>query len=456
MIFSGALDAHDVLHASAGVTRPLWDYEGARLNDLGWQIEPLVAPASCSLQGWANISELLEGARPAAVANRKPWAAWSEKRRIVDAVIYNGESDMLELRLAEIGSLIDGLVVVESCTTFTGIEKPRFLLDAAIEALTVGRGPLARSGVLGVGDAPESLSKLQQLAAQDCASLRRVGSGAQTLVVPTRHGWPLILVDASGWMDPSREASVSESAAFSAEGLHRTSIMSGLQALRPPLRVGFDLILSNDLDEIPNADVLTLAKHCDWRLPHDAVTPEVGSLPWERAPSVTRDRLHLEMAFFLYSFEWRVGVVRKAALNVFPGFSESWYVSHSRRSDRLLAGAGWHCSFCFPLVTQVVDKVRAYSHASRATKPLHTDPDHVQRAMCRGADLFGHLPEAYSLRAVACVHRRQRSIVDAPHGLRREPTRWPFLLPGRCVRQDAPASLATADLVLPFDGTETF
>lgn len=44
---------------------------------------------------------------------------------IYDCVLYNGEADMLELRLHELAGVVDRFVIVESCETFTGLEQPR-------------------------------------------------------------------------------------------------------------------------------------------------------------------------------------------------------------------------------------------------------------------------------------------------------------------------------------------
>lgn len=46
---------------------------------------------------------------------------------IVDAFTYNGEADLLELRLAELWPVVDRFVIVEADTTFTGLAKSRLL-----------------------------------------------------------------------------------------------------------------------------------------------------------------------------------------------------------------------------------------------------------------------------------------------------------------------------------------
>lgn len=50
-------------------------------------------------------------------------------RRVYDCTIYNGEIDLLELRLEELDRVVDVFVVVEAGKTFTGKRKAQTLLD---------------------------------------------------------------------------------------------------------------------------------------------------------------------------------------------------------------------------------------------------------------------------------------------------------------------------------------
>lgn len=53
---------------------------------------------------------------------------------IVDACLYNGEADMLELRLHELSDVVDTFVLVEGAETFTGQPKRLAWLDQRNEA----------------------------------------------------------------------------------------------------------------------------------------------------------------------------------------------------------------------------------------------------------------------------------------------------------------------------------
>lgn len=48
---------------------------------------------------------------------------------IYDCFLYNGEADILELRLHELADVVDRFIIVESCETFTGLEQP---LDTSV------------------------------------------------------------------------------------------------------------------------------------------------------------------------------------------------------------------------------------------------------------------------------------------------------------------------------------
>ncbi|KAA0162589.1 hypothetical protein FNF27_08042 [Cafeteria roenbergensis] len=138
------------------------------------------------------------------------------------------------------------------------------------------------------------------------------------------------------------------------------------------------------------------------------------------------------------------GVVKHAAVTVWPGWTgrlQEWW-RHSRRSDILLGAAGWHCSWCFRRVAQAVNKALTYSHSDRAHRPDHTDPAAMQRRMCSGADPFDQVPEVYTLAALADATissaSEARDATDVPALVARQPWAVPWLLPGRCEREDAP------------------
>ena len=44
-------------------------------------------------------------------------------RKVIDAVLYNGEKDMLDLRIQELNSAVDEFWIIEGNCTFTGASK---------------------------------------------------------------------------------------------------------------------------------------------------------------------------------------------------------------------------------------------------------------------------------------------------------------------------------------------
>lgn len=64
----------------------------------------------------------------------------------------------------------------------------------------------------------------------------------------------------------------------------------------------------------------------------------------------------------------------------------------------MLADSGWHCSYCFRTIPEYIVKMKGFSHADRIGGRLDLlEPQRIQETICRGKDIFGMLPEAYSV-----------------------------------------------------------
>ncbi|KAG0475487.1 hypothetical protein HPP92_015173 [Vanilla planifolia] len=174
-----------------------------------------------------------------------------------------------------------------------------------------------------------------------------------------------------------------------------------------------DIVIMADADEIPSPHTVQLLRWCDG------------------IPTV----LHLELRHYMYSFEFPVDFSSwRATANVYrTGIS----YRHSRRSDLILADAGWHCSFCFRRIEDFVFKMLAYSHADRVRLQSFLDRSRIQRIICEGADLFDMLPEEYSFKELIKKMGpipRSASAVHLPRYLIENAERYRFLLPGGCLR----------------------
>jgi len=274
-----------------------------------------------------------------------------------------------------------------------------------------------------------------------------------------------------------------QSSPFGAEGEHRRGLALAGAAVSSP----GDLLMSGDVDEIPRRDVVALLRGCDvdgsaashgvvappgWvGAAADAVAaagaaaaasplPSPAPLTSKRRPAVRGGSgggasggrapppfrpsvLQLDLSTYLYSLEHPRGRVRHSSVTVRGGPTDdgSWW-GHSRKSDAVLIGAGWHLSWAFRRVAQVVSKAVSYSHSDRAHRPEHTDAAAAQGRMCRGDDPFGQVPEATTwaelLDSTVAAAARRDTAADAPSLLLRQPWAMPWLLPGNCLREDDP------------------
>lgn len=99
------------------------------------------------------------------------------------------------------------------------------------------------------------------------------------------------------------------------------------------------------------------------------------------------------------SFEWYLGMSSWRASVALWNPAWSFY-RHSKSGERLLADSGWHCSFCFRTLKEYAAKMKGFSHSDRIGGRIDLlDPKRIQEVVCKGKDIFGMLPEAYSVSA---------------------------------------------------------
>jgi len=175
------------------------------------------------------------------------------------------------------------------------------------------------------------------------------------------------------------------------------------------------IVLMSDVDEIPSKHTVELLKSCNF-----------GT------------SIHLQLRNYLYSFEWYIGPSSwRASAHLWH--SGSIY-RHSKSGETILADSGWHCSYCFRTLPEFVGKMKGFSHSDRiGGRVQHLDPKRIQDTICRGKDLFGMLPEAYSyldfFSQMSLVP--SRSAVGLPRYLIDNAKKFAFLLPNGCVREEA-------------------
>jgi beta-1,4-mannosyl-glycoprotein beta-1,4-N-acetylglucosaminyltransferase len=134
-----------------------------------------------------------------------------------------------------------------------------------------------------------------------------------------------------------------------------------------------DLLITADVDEIPSAHTIRLLQNCDGYPPI----------------------MHLQLRNYIYSFEFLVDNNNwRSSVEIFDKKNTSY--QHVRKTDYILADAGWHCSFCFRYISDFIFKMQAYSHADRVRYSSFLNPKRIQSIICKGTDLFDMLPEEYT------------------------------------------------------------
>lgn len=99
-----------------------------------------------------------------------------------------------------------------------------------------------------------------------------------------------------------------------------------------------------------------------------------------------------------YSFEWYLDLSSwRASVHL---WSPNSFYRHSMSDNRILADSGWHCSYCFRTIPEYTMKMQGFSHSDRIGGRMELlNPARIQDTICRGKDIFGMLPEAYSVSA---------------------------------------------------------
>ncbi|KAI9329473.1 glycosyl transferase [Obelidium mucronatum] len=204
---------------------------------------------------------------------------------------------------------------------------------------------------------------------------------------------------------------------FNIEGEMRGEVTMFLQSLG--VATG-DTVIMADVDEIPSREAISLISAC------------MGVPP----------KLHLRMRNFLYSYDFQQDAEHWRAKAVTVDDPLTLRYTHGKESDSILSDSGWHCSFCFPKLSDFAFKMKAYSHADRVTNANLLTPERIQKVICDGTDIFDMLPEAYTFRDLAYKWgplKRLESAVGLPKYLTEAvavgDTRFKYLLPGGCIRE---------------------
>ncbi|KAJ3072807.1 hypothetical protein HDU99_002093 [Rhizoclosmatium hyalinum] len=252
----------------------------------------------------------------------KNMANASSVPRVLDYILYNGEQDILEVRLNTLGPYVDKFLIAETNWTFTG--KPKEF-------------------------------KLPSL---------------ENHPAFTKYWDKIVHIQ----VDPP-SSDVNDN--WEREHYNRNrGLQLGLQIIPPKNE---DFLFMSDLDEIWRPSLAQTLKTCT-DFEHTIFT------------------LHHD--FFYYGYEFK----RK----------EAWIIARMLRwteaanaSDPTLANtirgtyeyqrvtkAGWHCSWCFSNISQVLSKVQAYSHQEH-NQPEFLTRENILNGFRYGFDLFGRTGDQF-------------------------------------------------------------
>lgn len=250
------------------------------------------------------------------------------KTRVVDAVLFSVELDLLELRMRELWDVVDIFLVAEARLTFSGQPKP-LLLKENLHRFEWAKKKLVYHTVDGLHVAPLSAD----------------GAGDSGTLAARRGDGQTQQTDITKREDPMEN-----------EIRMRASVTRALDSMRLGNQ---SLVIMSDVDEIPSREAIGLLRSCDG---------------WGEA-------VHLGMPTYMYSFEYPLAR-QPSKLQLLEGIApgqvdgeglghgpRQWRTTvkrytpgktiytHSRVSDTIFERAGWHCSFCFPYISDFVFKM---------------------------------------------------------------------------------------------------
>jgi beta-1,4-mannosyl-glycoprotein beta-1,4-N-acetylglucosaminyltransferase len=254
------------------------------------------------------------------------------KPRLFDCFTYNGEQELLSLRMEVLRGVVDYVVIAEATRTFTGKPKP----------LRFDRSLLPPDG-------PE------------------------VIYLPVDD------------LEPNPVS------AWSNENHQRNALGRIVAGAFPQVAGGVradDWIMLSDVDEIPHPDrirafrpehyrsAVLLQRNFFYAFNNKAVRADGTDLLWDRARVTT-------VAHFTNWFETMQRLRDYRSHGPLRGLRRAWNKLRTQRVDN----AGWHFSY---LMTpeQIIEKLGSFSHQEFNTREI-ASVDYIRKCMEEGRDLFG-------------------------------------------------------------------
>lgn len=263
----------------------------------------------------------------------------NNSRKIYDLFLFSHELDWLEIRLNTLAPYVDYFVIVESPSTFTGMQKPLYLQD-------------------NWSNFTKFHHKIIHKVVED----------------------PGPSIGMSTWIHED----------FFRNSLFQSTFPTLVSSQREAHEG--DVILVSDVDEIPKPETLNVLRHCDFP---DRLTLRSHfyyySFQWlhvgEQWPHPQATVFH-GLTNTLTPNELRNGIGGPSSWVPFRSSLHRWW----QKAD--LWNAAWHCSSCFATLEEMRAKMESFSHT-----PLNTPENRNERTMLErvrtGQDLFGRKGQDY-------------------------------------------------------------
>lgn len=253
-------------------------------------------------------------------------------RKVFDCITYNGEADILAVRLHELSEVVDCFVIVEADRTFSG-EPKALRFDAADPRI-----------------AP-FLPRIRYIAVHDMPVIDEAADAA-----PVVGDWHSDAPKSGFWIR---------------EKFQRNQVMRGLHDAAP-----HDLVMISDADEIPRAEVvramrddrrheafgLCLAFYYFYANYRNVEGPEASSV-------------------------WTVAVTRSQLDSLTPD-QLRMRVRNGAQPALILADAGWHFSYLAMDEDAVRAKIRGFAHQEYNSREF-LDAVDIPALLASGRDLYG-------------------------------------------------------------------
>lgn len=253
--------------------------------------------------------------------------------KVVDCFLLHDEIQMLKFRLKELNNVIDYFVLVEATLTFSGNKK------------------------------------------------ELIYKNNKHLFDEYNHKIIHVIVD-----DMPEQKGFSK--AWLREKIQRNSIVKGLNVLNLN---NSDLIIINDIDEIPNTDLITQIKiHNGLNIFNDINNKKYFNPSLQDTKVYNEGIVGLIQDFYYYNLECKhKGIWWQARILTYQKLKELKNPDDIRRLDilhRYYQNGGWHFSYFFG-ITNIINKIQNFSHQEYNNEE-YLNKSKIQYLIDNNKDLF--------------------------------------------------------------------